>query len=283
MGLRNFIYKFTGIDLKKKKYFFHPYCFEEILKKKNCFETLNNIDILFLGSSYCAYSIVPSKFDCNVFNFGTTSQDLYNSLNIYKHYQEKQIKKVALIYSAFADGFNLQKTSSKEICTYFNYLIDTDYQEYNKDGAKLLKKCNKLEKELNCIYTKNENGFLYPFSFMIDEVTNEVAEKHYRENIRVDTQTKYLFDLIKLCEKNNTEFVIIIPPYRSDYKESLLKHSSFSDIFRTAIKLQNNENISLIDLFNNDQFTDDDFGDSHHLTNKGALKASNILNDLLCK
>ena len=62
---------------------------------------------------------------------------------------------------------------------------------------------------------------------------------------------------------------IVIPPFRSDYKKLLPNQSIlFDELFKL-------EGVEIMNFFDSKLFTDEDFGDTDHFIEQGAIKLTN--------
>ncbi|WP_392565617.1 hypothetical protein RHO15_08500 [Utexia brackfieldae] len=208
----------------------------------------------------------------NAFNLCSTNQDLYYSLNLYDKNQinHPELKKVILYFSVFSTGYDSSKTSERDLCVYFKNIFDIEYQNKNividpvfNQNKKIKIKNNELQHIESC--------FIHNPNFIIDNNLENRVQGHLRENRRLPNQIKNLLGLIKKCKTNGHELIIILPPARSEYK-----HLIEVDIFNEIHQISQSYNLKIIDLFNYDLFTDDDFGDSDHVNINGANKLTNI-------
>lgn len=255
----------------------------EIAEKKMEFDYKKRfIEILVLGSSHGSYGFNPLLFKSVAFNACSNSQDLYYSYQLYKVFSKQAVnlKKVYLFFSVFSNGYDIEKTSGNQICSFFNYFYGIPYKYgETKQLAKYFNACkirdiknkNKLKYKLH-----NNNGFNNNLTFYPGDSfeVNKRALTHLRENIRINSQIKNIIYLHNLCIQNNQELNIIISPARSDYKE-YLPDEAF--LFKKLFHIANEKKIKIINLYSSIEFNDEDFGDSDHLNRSGANKLTNII------
>lgn len=270
MGLRNILYNLTGIKLKKTTL---PYELIEMACKKNDLSNCKTIKTIALGSSHGAYSFKADELE-ESFNLCSTSQDLYYSLQLYKYAicNQSDIRNVILFFSTFSTGFDLSKTSEKNICCYFKRFLDIDFKDANKELIKSYKKIKFMRVEKSSL-PNSYNGFTHPDRFFgVDHSVETRANIHLREGQRKPDMVGNLIELINECKKNKHKLIIVLPPARDDYKK-LIPVNMFDNIK----DLLRSYNVKVIDLFNSSLFFDDDFGDFDHVNNKGAIKLTGII------
>ncbi|WP_392565687.1 hypothetical protein RHO15_08905 [Utexia brackfieldae] len=269
MGLRNWLYATTGINLKKINL---PDNFIEIASKKRSLDNAGEIEVLAIGSSHGAHSFNSSIIDKS-FNLCTTSQDLYYSNQLYDYVINKQnkIKTVIVYFSVFSNGYDVSKTSSKDICAFFKKVFNINYQNENREIEQIYKKYKRINiKSLDL--KESINGFIEASTFIKDGDIKSRASKHLREAGRKPEQLKHLVSLIRKCKKNSHDLLIIIPPSRADYKIHIEPN-----IFNNIKEIAKKYNLKIIDLFASEIFDYDDFGDSDHTNIKGAIKLTEVI------
>lgn len=252
----------------------------EIAFKKQCLEkSVDKIEQISLGSSHGAYSFAPKYFKKMSYNLCSSSQDLYYSYRLYLTLQNaEKLKTIYLFFSVFSTGLEVIRTSDKEICAYFKYFFNIDYQYPTEDNKfkKNIIACEHFISKNKLTHT-NYLGYKPLFYFYPENYSvNLRAETHLRENQRDNCQFHYLHLLYQSILKNNQKLVIIIPPARKDYREALPEKSI---LFGRVKKFSNDNKIELIDLYDMELFLESDFGDFDHLNRNGAQKLSLFIND----
>lgn len=249
---------------------------ELILKYDELQLKKESIDTIVLGSSHGAAGFISKLYSVNSFNLASASQDLYYSYQLLKYCQKelKNLKNIYLFYSVFSSGFELQKTNEKERCAFFKFLFNIPYK-YETD--------NKLEyfyTQTYSYYKTNKenidtNGYIEQKIFFDKNFPVEKRiSTHLRENQRENNQLTYLNKIINICNQNNINLIIIIPPARQDYRNSLPNHNVLFE------KLYKVENLPLvIDLYDDTNFEYLDFGDFDHLNKQGAIKLTNLIKE----
>lgn len=261
------------LHLSKEVLWEHYKKFKEIEQYKNETKTL------ILGSSHGIYGY---KAIDGEYNLALSSQDLYYSYKLYEKYLKElpNLKNVILFYSVFSNGFILDKTGEKQrVLAYKNLfklpvLNDCLYFKiYNLSFPYYLGKVKK--RPIICNHGNIEN----PKFFVSEEITPELrAKQHLKNNLRPNKQNYWVENLINLAKENNHKVYIILSPATNAYKNCLPESK---ELFKDILDLICDKDINLIDLYNSEMFTEDDFGDLDHLNSKGAEKLSNYVRSLM--
>ncbi len=100
-----------------------------------------------------------------------------------------------------------------------------------------------------------------------------------KNNKRPDSQNGFVIETARLAARKGHRFVIVIPPFRSDYRRCL---PGFEEMFSELSKIVRQEkNIELISFLDDKDFTETDFGDTDHLTLNGAVKLTKKIRQYL--
>ena len=273
-----FITDFCKKNLKRKIHKDVDFCHILLNKKNGLKKKQSIVNTLAIGSSHCAYSIIPEEFNKNIFNLGVTSQDLFGSYWMYKNIIDDlpNLKSVILFYSFFLNGYDLSKTSEQWRCYYCKYILGIPYKlKENKKIKKWLK-----QKELEQTEQHGDYNGYDPSTFFGSWNAEERCKGHLKNFYRNDNGLDYLDKVAQLANRFNHNLYIVIPPYRSDYRNELP-----GDLLEIAINkiknLTNYNNIKICNFLYDDSFDDTDFGDTDHLLYSGACKLSKKLNYII--
>ena len=240
----------------------------------------NKMETLILGSSHADFDFLASE---NQFNLGLNSQDLYNSYKLYELYsKQKKLKNIIIFYSVFSEGLILDKTNGKELSLFYKVFY----------GIPILHNCFSLRLK----------EFVFPWYFMqiignkidfnngnhlrIDDTCETLrlsttprkrALAHLKTHNRPDKQVKYLHKLAELCSKNSHNLYIVIAPATKEYKENL---PASDYLFAPLTEFKN---VEVINLYDSNLFTNDDFADWDHLNSQGALKCTSFIQEKMTK
>lgn len=231
----------------------------------------DKIETLILGSSHGLYGY---RAEGSEFNLCDVSQDLYYSYHLYALSCDlPQLKTVVLFYSVFSPGHVLEKTAENVKCLFYKELYHIPYRFLPDNSFPVEKK--QFDKFMRLFRSdsvpEERNGNCKEYTFFPADVTAEQrAAGHMKNNKRPDSQNGFVIETARLAARKGHRFVIVIPPFRSDYRNCL---PSFEDMFSELSKIVRQEkNIELISFLDGKDFTEADFGDTDHLTLNGAVK-----------
>jgi len=240
-------------------------------KKEGLEQDSHRIVTLALRGSTADYGFYSPLWK-NSYNLGLTSSDLHACYNLYVNYRNdlSNLKNVIIYASVSIFGFSLMKTSECYRAVTYKHFFNIPYQEEHLINPKFEKwikeRCSNLSKiELEQDY----NGYEKKTYYGTNIPTYERARTHLRENRRDPDQLSWLKNLNDLVQKDNRRLIVVIPPFRSDYKRLLPNEST---LFKKLYKF---EEIKILNLYNLDIINDDDFGDMDHLNEQGAKKLTN--------
>lgn len=262
---------------KQKVNSFNEDKFIQYVYKKNYgfLKQSKQIETLAISSSHTDYGFYPYLIK-NSYNLGLPSADLYTTYQLYElnRFRLEKLKNVIIFYSVFSNGFSLIKTNEKYRTVFYKYFLGIPYQEstyIDESNEKLIiKKCN----EISIInYEDSYLGYDLQTYYGTKISPEDRVKSHLRENLREPDQLIWFSKLIESIKADKRNMVIVLSPVRKDYK-SLLPDKEI--IFKKLYQLRSN-NFIIIDLYDEESFTDADFGDTDHLNEIGANKATNII------
>lgn len=240
--------------------------------KKN----IKDIETIALRGSTADYGFDPDYFP-NSYNLGLTSSDLHFAYLQYKSVLKEggEIKNIIVFASFSMIGFSLPKTIEKNrlmaYYTAFNIAIPKSHKFKKRYLKHIEKKLTTLKTDL---IVENYNGYEKKVSFMVNKSSLERRLiTHTRENKRVPNQLNWLKRIDTKTQKNNHKLFIVLPPFRSDYKEEM---PSFDEGYKQLLSL-NFQNSEILNFHNSELFNDSDFGDLDHLNEHGAKKLTTEL------
>lgn len=235
------------------------------------------IKTLVLGSSHAMFY----QCDENEYNIATSSQDLYYSYHLFEKYGQKA-DNVILTYSIFSKGLCLIKTKEIELCILLKKIFEIDYQFKNIAKKKKLYLLEPFYKIQIDKYLKNPSSLkkkrvkddeIYPMNS--SEYIKTRALKHYKNYQREENQLEYLEKLLEKTQENNQNLILIIPPAKKLYKESI---PNGKEIFKHLFEMCNKyKQVNILDFYNSNLFSEDDFIDSDHLNKDGQIKMTEFI------
>lgn len=274
--------------------------------KKNYLEkNINSIAILLMGSSYIENGLNPFLMGDSTFNFASGGRPFYYDAKLGEKYipQMKNLK-----YVIWSVGYNQQFTNYNYVCLKQNSTYDLWYNlkstyrcMYLKyDGIPYRKGIlpyyywseilhSKLDwigrlrgKEDNLPIETNQNrGFKglnnrnnkwkeLQLPLIID-YNNPNILKAYNENLNAALQ------LAKVCKENNVQLIIVTPPcYKTFLDQTTPK--GLDDLKQYIIDIKNQyPDVIYFNYLKDSRFSEEDFFNSSHLSEKGANKWTKIL------
>ena len=245
--------------------------FINYVKKKKAGLNLhrNDIKVLALRGSNADYGFYPDYIE-GAFNLGLTSSDLYITYQMYINCLKDlpNLETIVIYYSISACGLNLSKTVERYIQVVYDYyfniqpLENTDFDEKRVGYVKnMCKYTSKIEIDAEYWGYETKTGFL-------NISAAQRVKTHMRENQREPTQLSWLEKLSQAIDGDGKHLIIVITPFRSDYKQALGNEMVFEKLFN--IKFPNSTKI--LDFYDSPIFNDSDMGDTDHLNEQGAKK-----------
>ncbi len=300
-----FFYK-EKIDEYKRIYHFLGFKFVKIKKKtpawkltnskiddavitlktlRNLSIRINTITTMVLGSSHARMGFIENEHSIN---FGIDSQDLYYSYEILKKYINiiPNLKNIVLYYAIFCAGHDLGNSPQSDRCVYYKKYFDIPYKNnYLALKDRLPELSKSLDKFYNHIIKKVS---LIPLDIMNSNIkpkNSEILEnkwiKTWQKLNALNTQNHYLEMILKLAKENNKEVLVICSAYNPRIKNKLKSSNElFSSVFDICSKYSNAD---VLNAFDDESFTEDDFLDIEHMSISGARKMTNKIYERLKK
>lgn len=251
------------------------------------------------GMSYSQYGYCCSSLKIDTHNFSLNSQDLFFDFCIAEFLLEsKKITSfeyafIGLAYFSF--HFDLLLSRERNLVSRY-YPLESSIRNLSTDKYHLY--TNVMKSCFNTEFEPSKHHFLYSELFIpgfiefINKLENNIPQeslKDRRKKLAVTHSSKnypvtvgeneYFFDkYINLLKKHSIKPIVIIHPQELNYRQHFSKR--MIDEFYNIISKFSDE-IRIIDLFDSDQFNENDFFDLHHLNSNGAQKVSRIINQYI--
>lgn len=259
-------------------------------------KNIQDIEVLILGNSHSFYGVNPEYLEVSAFNLSHVSQSLDIDLATLHAYlpEMNQLKKLVLRLSY--DSLFEVLSETDESWRYKDYLLYTDVDlnykitHYSEVLSVSLKE---NIKRLYNFYVKNNDAIncnIYGWgndansNLSIDLLTTgpKVAKKHTaKTNFFLSQNLKSLNDIIKLCQQNSIEVILVTLPGYNSYTKNLNEYQLKTTI-ETGEKMDKVfENCTYLNVLNDQRFKAEHFFDADHLNEKGAKLFSEILNTQL--
>jgi hypothetical protein len=260
---------------------------------------LENIEILFLGSSHTQNGVNPKFIDISSANIAYGSQDYQLNSAIYFKYISRLKKLKKLIIEL--DYHSLEQKNNADyfrLPWYYKYhdINLGDFKPYNKislflsnpDFFKnyLIRKLNPQTKKFTINkfgFVENDFGIFEKFNF--DKVTiaetalTRLKNRHNSVSIANFDVNKEILELIlDDCIAKNIEVIILKTPqyltYRNNYNKDKLERRRI--LLDSLLSIGE---IKVLDFETDVRFNVKDFKNDDHLNSKGAEKLSKLINE----
>lgn len=287
------------LDLGIKEEFifdFYAYICNKNYIKDMIFSFAKSNEMYEMVATGISYTVTGFREDLmlkKAYKFSFASQDLYYDYNIIKYifdnYKEKtqHIKYclIGLSYYSFQYDMSLSNMKNRVKLYYdvlklkHNLKDDTILENKNTYNEILAKRILKVNKNNSIVI---EWGGKVDLSYMDqkDILGRKQAELDCNKNYpdTVQENRDILIDYIKLLKENNIKPIAVIFPaskyYTNNFSTKIEKE--FKDIL---YNLQREYKFQILDYFRDDNYDDTDFVDVSHLSKKGAIKFTNVLNE----
>lgn len=276
----------------------NDYSYKNNWLSDNC----NTIELLAIGSSHCYYEINPADFSLNSFNAGHEAQSIkYDYLIFNKFYKEMDSLKYLIVTISYGDPIYFMEDNPANIGTYIkNYAIyyhlpanriKENFElsnginirallNYFTNGT-TLKQCSEIGYYTHPIISKKnwkndavDRARLHSINQLSESMILKIKE-NYNENMI------YMNHIINSCRSRGVQVILLTTPIHESYRAHINENEWTLTTNFCHQLVQDFDNVSYINLFQDSRFNDEDFLDSYHLNDNGATKLSLILNDYI--
>lgn len=249
------------------------------------------VEILILGSSHTFYGIRPEFFEEKTFNLANVSQDLRHDLYLLDYWLERYKNMKIIIcpislFTWFSSGLESGKESYR--CRYYKIYMDCDlypdFSSYNlelSDSKSAKAKLNANDRDRGC--DKYGWGSSYKLSSKNMARWNdgsEAASAVERHTVKDWEYVDYNYSLMKKiaqkCKNYGIQLVLITTPCWHIYYDNL-NQTQLSKMYELTNRIINEYKLPYFDYLKDKRFEADDFFDSNHLSDIGAIKFTKIL------
>ena len=270
----------------------NPYKYKYEWMKKNA----EDVEILVFGSSHTFYGIRPEFFEGKAFSLANVSQGLKQDLFLLEYWADRYKKLKTVIcpisfYSWFSHG--LEYGSESYRCRYYKIYMDCDlYPDlslYNLELSDFRTAKGKIAK----LFSSNDDpgydeygwGNTYKLSKKNmykwnDGTEAEAAVKRHTAKSwdYIDLNYTRMKELVDFCKSRNIQLVFITTPCWYSYYDNLNKEQ-LAKMYEMTNRFNNEFDVPYFDYLKDPRFEADDFYDSNHLSDIGAIKFTKILNE----
>lgn len=275
-----------------------------LFKKQYLDNHSSEIETLILGSSHSFYGFNPEYFSSNTFNASHISQSLNYDFEILKKYQDKfqNLKTIVLPISYFTLFGKLEAGS--ESWRVKNYVI---YYGMNSSKS-LIDYSEVLSNRINVNFKRMVSYYLLSNSTIscsnlgwgtnynsknakdLIESGKTAAKRHTRDDINsykyqeIFNDNKLILNsIIQWCKKNNINVLLLTPPAFETYRQNLNSEQLNTTINTTSEICSKYDNCIYENLLSDTNFVALDFFDADHLSEIGAKKLSELINEKISK
>lgn len=248
-----------------------------------------NIEIANAGNSHGLYAFRydETNTSCTCFNFAMTSQSLSYDYRIIQQY-EQNIKNAKILFIPISySSFSYNETSEVDFMSknerYYRFLKPQYIKSFSLEQYILLKTFPVLYASPSDLATA-----LSPVNTDISMSTNiihdfssnafEAYTRHYTAHLNNNGQLNNnpdeiiaLYNIIRLCQKENIRPILITTPFRHEYNE-LFNNEFYNNFYSTINKVIVDTGCEYYDYSHDSTFTNNDnyFSDADHLSEKGG-------------
>lgn len=274
-------------------------------KKEYMDSNSNQIETLILGSSHSYFGIDPIYFSKNTFNAAYTAQFPYFDIEILKKYQNnfEKLKCVILpitpvqLYVKRIEEISIAANAYKYKIYYGINTINSIYYQ-----SECLNKTFHLREILNRIikyYVSGEttstcselgwntdlNTIKPPIDLeasgleRVQSQTSFTVNKNLEFEI-VEYNSKILISIVEWCKIKNIKLLLFTPPAHESYRRNFDQIRATKAINTFSKIASTYDKCYYENMYDNFEFiNDDNYYDADHLSKKGAIKLSKIINN----
>lgn len=275
-----------------------------LFKKQYLDNHSSEIETLILGSSHSFYGFNPEYFSSNTFNASHISQSLNYDYEILKKYQDqfKNLKTIILPISYFTLFSKLEAGSEswrvKNYVLYYGLNSSeslTDFSEVlsnriNINIKRLVSYYVLGNSTISCTILGWGTNYNSQNARNLVETGQTAAKRHTKDDLNSD-KTQVIFkdnmlilsSIIGWCKENNVKILLLTPPAFETYRQNLNQEQLKITINTTSDICSRNENCIYENLLSDTNFVALDFFDADHLSEIGAKKLSELINEKISK
>ena len=271
----------------------NPYKYKFEWMQKNA----EDVEVLVLGSSHTFYGIRPEFLDGKAFNLANGSQGTKEDLFLLEYWADRYKKLQTVIYPiSFTTWFveqELEDNIEAYRCRYYTIYMDcnlypalpyynfelADYRTAKEKTTKLFSS----EKDLG--YDEYGWGTTYKLSkkkmnMWNDGTEAEAAVRRHTAKTwdHIDRNYARMKKLANFCKKRNIQLILVTTPCWHSYYDHL-DQKQLAKMYELTNRYVEESGAIYLDYLKDPRFEADDFFDSNHLSDIGAIKFTKILNE----
>lgn len=273
-------------------------------KKEYLDKHASELEVLILGNSHMFYGLNPEYFSYRTFNASHISQSLDYDFGILKKYQNDftNLKALVLPISYFSLFWSLENGNEswrkKNYTIYYEIDISesiTDYSEVLSNGLginirRLLLHYVLGHPAVSCNHLGWGNSFKSKNSRNLEESGIIASKRHtivdrlsYKNKEIFKDNMKKLSSIMRWCEAKQIKLILITPPAYISYRQGL-NQEQLSETMKAIESFCNDKSNCYHKNYLTDKvFVAGDYYDSDHLSEIGAKKLSQIVDEEIVK
>ena len=262
---------------------------------------LHDIHVLLMGNSHIFFSLIPDSMGIGFFNTAISGRPIDYDVELIKQYVPKLIKLNAVVmpldYDSFCFGRGKKNTyKAQQInnmggtlkCMYYKYMdVPADFWYWSEIlNSKInfvnrffltseeARECDSLGYNGQKLSTRVSGWELRCLPVIID-ISDEM------DNTKYDRFYNQYKVAANICYDNNVKLILVSTPMYKTYQKRM-NMDVVKEMHAFANKLKNEfPNIEYFNFTFDDRFINEDFIDASHLSEKGAIKFSLIMKNVI--
>tara|TARA_R100000935_G_scaffold1517_1_gene4864 strand:+ start:45640 stop:46554 length:915 start_codon:yes stop_codon:yes gene_type:complete len=252
------------------------------------------IQVLFMGNSHVYRGVKAENIDREAFNASYISQSLDVDLIILnKHLNKLPSLELVVLNFSYQSLYNSVKVGKeywrvKNYNLYYNLQLSSNLEDYSEIlSQSFTKNLRRLKTEYlikeNLVFSSEKGSGLLEGHENLKATAKKAVKRHTDKGVPGyhETIKKELNDIIRILEERQIKVILVTPP-ASEYYNELLDtiQTNRSEKFLKMLAA-NNSNVFYYNFLKDKDFEIEDFYDADHLNEKGALKYTSKLNNIL--
>lgn len=270
----------------------NPYKYKYEWMQQNAEE----VETLVLGNSHTFYGIRPEYLDGNAFNLANVSQGLKQDSFLLEYWSDryKELKTIIypISYPSWFIRLELEEGRESFRCRYYKIYMDCDlYPALPYYSLELSDSRTARAKAAKLLSPKDPEYDEYGWStaFKLSKKNINKWNKGTKAVITIERQTAKSWDHIELnyarmkeiadfCKSRDIQLILVTTPCWHSYYDNLDKRQ-LDKMYELTNRYMEESGAIYFDYLKDPRFEADDFFDSDHLSDIGALKFTKILNE----
>lgn len=268
----------------------NPYKYKYEWMQRNA----EDVEVLIFGSSHTFYGIRPEFFDAKAFSLANVSQGNKQDLFLLKNWADRyRHLKTIIVPISFSSWFGrgLEYGTESYRCRYYKIYMDcdlySDWSLYNLELSDIRTAMGKVRKIIHKDddpgYDKYGWGDTYKLAGKNmakwnDGTEAEAAVKRHTAKSwdYIETNYERMKEMAEFCKNHHIQLILITTPCWHSYYDNLNKEQ-LSKMYELTHRFQKEFDVPYFDYLKDPRFKADDFYDSNHLSDIGAIKFTKIL------